>query len=129
MANPAPKLNIGVSGSPPTANIDLSTFKGSLTLSIPDNAHLANEGRVYALIGAPDNPDLTGDSVAAGKWIAPPPPADPEDGSYQRKTGLSVEVSHEQLAQFAGQSVRLSYQSVGESGLTEDSEEVVLNIQ
>jgi hypothetical protein len=128
MANPAPMLNVPITGFPLQAVVNLSTFSGSLWLAIPDAAWLFAEGSVYAIFGDPDSPELTGDWIPAGRYVAPPPPADPDEGEFQQFKNLKVEISKAQLQRFAGQTVHLRYQSMGESGLAENSDPIELNI-
>ena len=128
MANPVPTLNIPVSGSPPKAVVTLTTFAGPLRLSIPTTAKLAPEGMVYAIVGDPEVPELTGNSIPAGMWVSLPPPAEPDEGRYQQSQNLTVEVSLAQLQRFAGQTVQLRYQGMGESNLAEDSDAISLQI-
>ncbi|MDZ5433438.1 hypothetical protein T3H00_12315 [Pseudomonas fluorescens] len=129
MANPAPMLNVPTTGSPAQAEIDISTFSGPLVLTISDNATLPPEGRVYAILGDPENPDLTGDEVRAGSYVQPPPPAEPDEGEFKQDKNLTVEISKAQLQKFAGRTVELRYQGTGESGLAYNSEHILLTIK
>ncbi|VVM77885.1 hypothetical protein [Pseudomonas fluorescens] len=128
MLNPVPTLNVPITGSPPQAEVQLNTSIDPLRLTIPDTAELPPEGDVYAIIGDPEDPELEGEHSPAGEWVSPPPPAEPDEGSYQQAKNLTVEVSLEELREFAGQTVQLRYQGVGESGLTYDSDPISLKI-
>ncbi|CAI8984170.1 hypothetical protein [Pseudomonas sp. IT-P218] len=128
MANPAPTLNIKVSGSPLKATITLAKFKGPLCLCIPNIAKLYPEGIVYAIIGDPEDPELKGADIAAGEWVPSSPDAEPEDGEYQQSQDLEVELSLAQLQWFKGRIVELRYQGTGESSLTTDSDPILLTI-
>ncbi|WP_433738669.1 hypothetical protein [Pseudomonas putida] len=129
MANPAPTLNIPTTGSPVQAQIDTSTFSGSLLLTIPDHATLPAEGRVYAILGDPEDPELTGAEVAAGRYVPPKPPAEPDEGEFKQDKNLMVEISNAQLQKFTGRTVELRYQGMGESSLAYDSDPVLLTIK
>ena len=126
--NPAPVLNIPVTGSPPQAVVNLAEFIQPLRLAIPDTARLPPEGSVYAILGDPEYPELTGDSVPAGNWMSTLPPAEPDEGDYLQSLDLTVELSVEQLRGFAGQTVQLRYQGMGESGLAVSSDPISLKI-
>ena len=128
MTNPAPSLNIPVSGSPPQATITLAKFNVPLQLAIPNSAQLHPEGMVYAILGDPEDPELKGYAIPAGEWASPAPPAEPEEGEYQQSQNLTVEVSLAQLQKFAGQTVQLRYQGMGESGLAVSSDPISLKI-
>ena len=146
MANPAPSLNIPVSGSPPQATVTLAKFNVPLRLAIPNSAQLHPEGMVYAILGDPEDPKLKGYAIPAGEWASPEPPKvleepeepeeleepeepeEPEEGEYQQSQNLTVEVSLAQLQRFAGQTVQLRYQGMGESSLALDSEPIELTI-
>lgn len=128
MANPVPTLNIPVTGSPPQATVALAMFNGPLRLAIPNTAQLPGDGRVYAILGDPEAPELTGGAIPAGNWVSPPPPAEPEEGEYQQSQDLTVEVSLAQLQMFAGQTVPLRYQGMGGSSLAADSDPILLTI-
>jgi hypothetical protein len=128
MANPAPTLNIDVTGSPPQATITLATFKGPLRLGISNTAQLYLEGIVYAIIGDPEDPELKGADIAAGEWVLSSPDAEPEDGEYQQSQDLEVKLSLAQLQRFKGRIVELRYQGTGESSLTTDSDPILLTI-
>ena len=137
MTNPAPSLNIPVSGSPPQATITLAKFNVPLQLAIPNSAQLHPEGMVYAILGDPEDPKLKGYAIPAGEWASPEPPEEleeleeleePEEGEYQQSQNLTVEVSLAQLQKFAGQTVQLRYQGMGESSLALDSEPIELTI-
>ncbi|AWY42760.1 hypothetical protein DKY63_23775 [Pseudomonas putida] len=129
MANPAPTLNVPTSGSPLLAEVNISALDGPLLLTIPDAARLPPEGRVYAILGDPEDPELTGDEIPVGRYVAPPPPAEPDEGDYQQDKNLKVEISRAQLQKFAGRTVELRYQGMGESGLSHDSDPILLKIE
>jgi hypothetical protein len=128
MANPAPTLNIPVTGSPPQADIGLTSFAGPLLLAIPDDAEFPEGASAYAILGDTESPELEGAWVPAGEWKYPPPPAEPEEREFKQYKNLTVELSLAQLKKFVGQTVRLGYRGMGESGLPYDSDAISLTI-
>jgi hypothetical protein len=131
MANPAPTLNIDVTGSPPRATVklaELAQLGETLRLGISNNAQLYPEGRVYPILGNPEDPELKGADIAAGVWVLSSPDAEPEDGEYQQRKELVVELSVDALRRFLGRTLPLRYQGTGESSLTTDSDPIELTI-
>lgn len=122
MENPVPGLNIPIIGPFDQAEVTLATFTGPLVVSIPNDAKLFPEGKVYAILG-PDteNPAWTGTAVNAGEW------RDDEE-EYQQYANLKVEVPKTALEQFANQTTLLRYQTIGESSMPVSSEPISLTI-
>lgn len=128
MANPAPTLNIDVTGYPPQATVKLAELDKTLRLGISNTAQLYPEGRDFAILGDPEDPELKGADIAAGEWVPSSPDAEPGDGEYQQSQDLKVELSLAQLQRFKGRIVELRYQGTGESSLPADSDPIKLII-
>ena len=123
MENPVPKLNIPTSSGPfEQAEVTLSNFKAPLILSIPNNATLYPEGKVYAILGPdPEEPAWTGEVIDAGKWQE-------DTEAFKQLEDLKLEIPKTALEKFADQTTLLRYQTIGASSMQRSSEPISLTI-